>query len=139
MRIANKTLIKQWCRYNLDLVVKSDFYFVFCKEQKGDQPFGLGTWNRCWREIKDRVIEAGGDWMNKKNISYYSFRHSGISFAVQRGVNHLKLARNAGTGLRYIEAFYYHHEAELSTTDLSKGRTFFATVSYTHLTLPTKA
>ena len=100
--------------------------YVFCKEQKGDQPFGLGTWNRCWREIKDRVIEAGGDWMNKKNISYYSFRHSGISFAVQRGVNHLILVRNAGTGLRYIEAFYYHHEAELSTIDLSNGRTFFA-------------
>tara|TARA_Y100001968_G_scaffold296870_1_gene305365 strand:- start:200 stop:430 length:231 start_codon:yes stop_codon:yes gene_type:complete len=63
---------------------------------------------------------------NNQNITGYSFRHSAISFAVQRGVNHLKLARNAGTGLRYIEAFYYHHEAELSTGELSKGRTFFA-------------
>ncbi len=100
--------------------------YIFCKEGKGDQPFGKGTWNNCWKEIKERVVAAGGDWITKKNISYYSFRHSGISFAVQRGVNHLKLARNAGTGLRYIEAFYYHHEAELSTGELSKGRTFFA-------------
>ena len=100
--------------------------YIFCKEGKGDEPFGKGTWNNCWREIKEWVVAAGGDWITKKNISYYSFRHSGISFAVQRGVNHLKLARNAGTGLRYIEAFYYHHEAELSTGELSKGRTFFA-------------
>ena len=100
--------------------------YIFCKEQKGDQKFGVGSWNNHWQEIKQRVIDAGGDWMDKKKISYYSFRHSGISFAVQRGVNHLKLARNAGTGLRYVEAFYYHHEAELSTGDLSKGRTFFA-------------
>ena len=103
--------------------------FVLCKEGKGDQPLGVGTWNRCWQEIKERVTNAGGDWMETKNITWYSFRHSAISFAVQRGVNHLKLARNVGTGLRYIEGFYYHHESEMSTDELNKGRTFFTKTS----------
>ena len=75
------------------------------------------------------MINAGGDWMDSKNITWYSFRHSAISFAVQRGVNHLKLARNVGTGLRYIEGFYYHHESEMSTDELNKGRTFFTKTS----------
>jgi len=44
MRIANKTLIKQWCRYNLDLVVKSDFYFVFYKIDVSI-PLGSGVFN----------------------------------------------------------------------------------------------
>ena len=99
--------------------------YIFCKEGKPDLPLGVGTWNRCWKEIKDRIYDAGGTWIKEKNISWYSFRHSSISFAVLRGVNHLKLARNAGTGLKYVEHFYYHHESSLSTEELSKGRTFF--------------
>jgi len=70
-------------------------------------------------------VEAGGIWIEEKNISWYSFRHSYISFAVQRGVNHLKLSRNCGTGLKYIENFYYHHEAEMSTEELNVGRSFY--------------
>lgn len=99
--------------------------YVFCKQDKPDQPFGQGTWDRCWKEIKEKVAAAGGAFIDEKNISWYSFRHSYISFSVQRGVNHLKLSRNCGTGLKYIEQFYYHHEAELSTDALNVGRTFF--------------
>ena len=99
--------------------------YVFCKEGRGDLPLGVGTWNRLWHEIKEAVVDAGGFWIQEKNISWYSFRHSSISFAVLRGVNHLKLARNAGTGLKYIENFYYHHESALSTEDLNTGRKFF--------------
>ena len=99
--------------------------YVFCKEGKGNLPLGQGTWDRLWKEIKERVVEAGGTWIEEKNISWYSFRHSYISFAVQRGVNHLKLSRNCGTGLKYIENFYYHHEAEMSTEELNVGRSFY--------------
>ena len=67
---------------------------------------------------KGRVVSAGGTFITDKNVSWYSFRHSYISFSVQRGVNHMKLARNFGTGVKYIENFYYHHEAELSTDAL---------------------
>lgn len=99
--------------------------YVFCKAGKPTEPFGQGTWDRCWKEIKERVVSAGGTFITDKNVSWYSFRHSYISFSVQRGVNHMKLARNCGTGVKYIENFYYHHEAELSTDALNVGRTFF--------------
>lgn len=99
--------------------------FVFCKAGKPDQPMGQGTWDRLWVEIKQRCREAGGTYIDEKNITWYSFRHSYISFQVQRGVDHLKLSRNCGTGVRYVEGFYYHHEAELSTGALTVGREHF--------------
>ena len=38
----------------------------------------------------------------------------------------LQLARNAGTGSRYVEDVYYHHEAESRTTwdSLNQNRSF---------------
>lgn len=38
----------------------------------------------------------------------------------------LQLSRNAGTGTRYVENVYYHHEAESKTTweTLNKNRSF---------------
>ena len=38
----------------------------------------------------------------------------------------LQLARNAGTGSRYVEDVYYHHEAESKTTweTLNQNRSF---------------
>ena len=62
-----------------------------------------------------------------KNITWYSFRHTGISFAVSRSVPLLQLSRNCGTGLRYIEDVYFHHESESKATWelLSKNRTFY--------------
>ena len=84
---------------------------------------GQGTFNRCWQEIKELCSER---YWNNKNITWYSFRHTGISFAVSRGVPMLQLARNAGTGSRYIEDVYYHHEAESKQTwdTLNQNRTF---------------
>ena len=43
----------------------------------------------------------------------------------QDRIETLNIARNAGTGLKYVEHFYYHHESSLSTEELSKGRKFF--------------
>ena len=39
----------------------------------------------------------------------------------------LQLSRHCGTGLKYIENVYYHHEAESRSTYeiLSKNRTFY--------------
>lgn len=97
-------------------------YPVFSKYGHPDKPLGQGTWDRCWKEIKELCHE----YWNSKNITWYSFRHTGISFAVMRGVPMLQLSRNAGTGVRYIENIYYHHEAESKTTweTLNKNRSF---------------
>ena len=82
---------------------------IFSKARDPQQPLGQGTWDRCWKEIKELCAER---YWNGKNITWYSFRHTGISLAVARNVPHLPLARFAGTGTRYVESVYYHHEAE---------------------------
>ena len=106
--------------------VHSDFanQLVFPKFRDRSQPLGVGTWDRCWKEIRE--LCADRYWGNK-SISWYSFRHSGISFAVSRGVPMLQLSRNCGTGLRYIEDVYYHHESESKSTweTLTQNRTFY--------------
>jgi len=98
-------------------------YPVFSKYNHPDQPLGQGTWDRCWKEIKDLCADR---YWGTKNISWYSYRHTGISFAVARGVPLLQLSRNAGTGSRYVEDVYYHHEAESKTTweTLTQNRKF---------------
>jgi len=98
-------------------------YPVFSKFNHPDKPLGQGTWDRCWKEIKDL---CGDRYWKTKNLSWYSFRHTGISFAVARGVPLLQLSRNAGTGSRYVEDVYYHHEAESKTTweTLNQNRNF---------------
>ena len=98
-------------------------YPVLSKFNHPELPFGQGTLDRCWKEIKE--LCASRYW-NQKNITWYSFRHTGISFAVSRGVPMLQLARNCGTGTRYVEDVYYHHEAESKQTwdSLNQNRKF---------------
>ena len=85
---------------------------------------GTNSWDRIWKEIKD--LCAARYW-NDKNITWYSFRHTGISFSVSRGVPLLFLSRNAGTGLKYLQDVYYHHESESKATweTLNKNRRFY--------------
>ena len=96
---------------------------VFSKFNHHDKPLGMGTWNRGWKEIKELCYDEF--WFNK-NITWYSFRHTAISFAVGREVPMLTLAQNCGTGIKYIEQVYYHHEAESKATwnILNKNRDF---------------
>ena len=98
-------------------------YPVISKFNHPDKPLGQGTWDRCWKEIKEL---CGERYWGTKNVSWYSFRHTGISFAVQRGVPMLQLARNAGTGARYVEEVYFHHESESKQTwdSLNQNRSF---------------
>ena len=98
--------------------------YVISKYNHPDQPLGQGTWDRLWKEIKEL---CGNRYWGAKNISWYSFRHTGISFAVSRGVPMLLLSRNAGTGSRYIEDVYFHHESESKKTwdTLMQNRVFY--------------
>ena len=96
---------------------------VLSKFNHPELPFGQGTLDRCWKEIKELCSER---YWGSKNITWYSFRHTGISFAVSRGVPMLQLSRNCGTGSRYIEDVYYHHQAESKQTwdSLNQNRKF---------------
>ena len=111
--------------------------FVFCKEGKPDQPFGQGTWDRTWVEIKERCRLAGGTYIDDKNITWYSFRHSYITYQVlDQTVSHMKLGRQCGTGIDYIQNVYYHHEPELITEELKGNRKHFKKIKSTDDLLP---
>ena len=102
--------------------------YILHKFNHPEEPLGRGTWNRLWQQIKELCEDR---YWNNKNISWYSFRHTGISFAVSRGVPLLQLSRNCGTGIRYIENVYYHHQAESQATwdTLTQNRIFHDQIS----------
>ena len=74
---------------------------------------GNGTFYREWGKIKE-LCQAR--YWGSKNITWYSFRHTGISFNIERKVPLLQLAKIAGTSLKEIEHTYYHHEQESKET-----------------------
>ena len=94
------------------------------KKFNKDERMGNGTWEREWKKIKD-LCKAR--YWGSKNITWYSFRHTGISFAVGNGVPLITLAELAGTSLKEIELTYYHHEQESRNTweKITKNRTFY--------------
>ena len=59
-------------------------------------------------------------------MAWYSFRHSYITYQVlDQTVSHMKLGRQCGTGIDYIQNVYYHHEPELITEELKGNRKHF--------------
>ena len=99
---------------------------ILSKKRNIEERMGQGTFERCWKEIKELCSIKKGYWGNK-NITWYSFRHTGISLCINRGISPIQLSRLAGTGLANIEQVYYHHEAESKATweALSQNRIFF--------------
>ena len=100
---------------------KSDFphvppeylhYPVFSKYNHHEEPFGYGCWNKYWIDIKELCAK----WWKGKNITWYSFRHTGISFACSREVPILTVSKDVGADIKYVANVYYHHEAESKAT-----------------------
>tara|TARA_B000000557_G_C20812383_1_gene460885 strand:- start:2528 stop:3934 length:1407 start_codon:yes stop_codon:yes gene_type:complete len=99
-------------------------YPILSKWNHPDLRLGDGTFYRGWLDIKAKCKSR---YWGQKNITWYSFRHSGISFAVERGVQLITLANLAGTGLKELELVYYHHEEESRKTweAINQNRVFF--------------
>jgi len=97
---------------------------ILSKKNRLEERMGDGTFYKCWLEIKDLCKSR---FWGQKNITWYSFRHSGISFAINRGVPLLQLSKLAGTGLPQLELVYYHHEQESKETWelINQNRNFF--------------
>ena len=93
------------------------------KKYNKDERLGQGTWEREWKKIKKLCEER---YWSGKNITWYSFRHTGISMGVNNDIPMIKLAEMAGTSLREIEQTYYHHEEESRKTweTITKNRIF---------------
>jgi len=95
---------------------------VFSRYNHPEMPMGKGLWDRGWKEI----VKVCKKYWGKKNITWYSLRHTGISFHCSRQVPMLQLSKHCGTGMKYIENVYFHHEAESKATYelLSQNRKF---------------
>ena len=85
---------------------------VFSRYGHPEMPMGKGLWDRGWKEIKAECKKYWG----KKNVTWYSLRHTGISFHCARQVPMIQLSHHCGTGMKYIENVYFHHEAESKQT-----------------------
>ena len=78
----------------------------------------------------------GGTYIDDKNITWYSFRHSYITYQVlDQTVSHMKLGRQCGTGIDYIQNVYCH-EPELITEELKGNRKHFKKIKSTDDLLP---
>ncbi len=97
---------------------------ILSKKNNLEEPLGQGTWDRCWAEIKQ--LCAARYW-GQKNITWYSCRHTGISFYINRGVSLIQVSRLAASGLSNIENIYYHHEEESKATweAINQNRIFY--------------
>jgi len=50
----------------------------------------------------------------KRNLTYYSLRHFGITCRLRAGASIFDLAKVAGTGVIYIQNHYGHFDQEMS-------------------------
>lgn len=96
------------------------------KKHNQDEPLGQGTWEREWDKIKALCKHYWTVNGREKKITWYSFRHTGISMGVENKIPLITLANFAGTSVKEIELTYYHHEEESRKTweVLSKNRIF---------------
>ena len=109
---------------------KTDLLFI---NQKTGDPLS----DRIWGDgLKEMLVEAGlANWSEDdsnncrkidvargKTLTWYSFRHTWITFALERGVPIATVCNNCDTSIQYIQEHYFHYDAKRATGSLSKGR-----------------
>ena len=109
--------------------------FIFINQKTGKQ------WSsRIWEDyLKEVLVEGrlanwkegmtrgknGGlqiDILSGKNLTFYSFRHTHITWRLREGTPMAIVARNTNTSMQYIEKHYFHYKADESVAQLAKGR-----------------
>lgn len=102
-----------------------------------NQATGKPLSSRIWRDgLLEMLVESGlavwghDDSSNQRKISvksgktltWYSFRHTWITFALERGVPITTVCNNCDTSIEYIQEHYFHYDAKRATGALSTGR-----------------
>lgn len=90
--------------------------WVFVDNDTGEQ-IQKKVYYKQWKILMD---ECGLSESNKK-ITYYSLRHTYITFRLLAETNAFFLAQNVGTSLRMIENHYAHIKSEQIKNDLTKN------------------
>lgn len=110
---------------------------------KGDELLFINLSNRkalsdrIWRDgLLEMLVEAGlatwaeddnnncrkADVKSGKTLSWYSFRHTYITLALERGVPIATVCSNCDTSIQYVEQHYFHYDAKRATEALTTGR-----------------
>ena len=103
-----------------------------------NQTTGKPMSNRIWIEcLYEMLVEAGlAEWSSPqttqstrqikthsgKTFSWYSFRHTFITFALNRNVPITTVCSNCDTSIKYVQDHYYHFDAAGAIDALSEGR-----------------
>jgi hypothetical protein len=102
-----------------------------------NQSTGKALSDRIWRDsLQEMLVESGlttlaeGDSndlrkteiASGKNLTWYSFRHTWITFALERGVPIATVCNNCDTSIQYVQEHYFHSDAKRATDALSTGR-----------------
>ena len=102
-----------------------------------NQSTGRPLSSRIWRDgLLEMLVEAGlatwapDDSNNQRKaviktgklLTWYSFRHTWITFALDRGVPIATVCNNCDTSIEYIQQHYFHYDAKRATGALATGR-----------------
>lgn len=82
---------------------------VFCG-RSGAIGFPRNKFYAYW----DELMGLSGFDYKKRNLTYYSLRHFGITCRLRAGASIFDLAKIAGTGVLYIQQNYGHFDQEMS-------------------------
>ena len=93
--------------------------------------------DRIWRDgLMEAMVEAGlANWAEDdsnncrktevhsgKTLTWYSFRHTWITLALERGVPIATVCNNCNTSIQYVQEHYFHYDAKKATGALRQGR-----------------
>ena len=57
-----------------------------------------------------------------KSLTWYTFRHTWTTFALERGVPIATVCNNCDTSNQFVQQHYFHYYAKRATNALSNGR-----------------
>ena len=115
---------------SLDTRKRSDLLFT---NQRSGAPLSSRIWGDS---LKEMLVESGlATWSEDdsnncrkievtsgKTLTWYSFRHSWITFALERGVPIATVCNNCDTSVQYVQEHYFHYDAKRATGALLTGR-----------------
>jgi integrase len=94
--------LKERSRYTDD----DDWVFA---SVNGQSKISKQKWYNHWKEL---MIGTGIDY-RKRNITWYSLRHFGITCRLRAGVSHFDISKLAGTSVANIEKHYGHIDTQM--------------------------
>ena len=95
--------------------------------------------DRIWRDgLLEMLVESGlaawaeddsnncrkAEIKSGKTLTWYSFRHTYITLALERGVPIATVCANCDTSIQYVQEHYFHYDAARATNALMTGRNY---------------